>query len=103
MKLRIKISSQGRGNSLPLRLPLAKEPTMILLLARTTPIQVRPPAVPAQMDTGAPSSPIPKKSAVNSLNSPLTFFLPISTQTLKAGVERIIMDRVPGVTEVVAD
>jgi Fe-S cluster biogenesis protein NfuA len=28
---------------------------------------------------------------------------PISTQTLKAGVERIIMDRVPGVTEVVAD
>ena len=28
---------------------------------------------------------------------------PISMQTLKAGVERIIMDRVPGVTEVVAD
>lgn len=28
---------------------------------------------------------------------------PVSTQTLKAGVERIIMDRVPGVTEVVAD
>ena len=28
---------------------------------------------------------------------------PISTQTLKAGVERIIMDRVPGITEVVAD
>jgi Fe-S cluster biogenesis protein NfuA len=28
---------------------------------------------------------------------------PISTMTLKAGVERIIMDRVPGVTEVVAD
>ena len=28
---------------------------------------------------------------------------PISTQTLKAGVERIIRDRVPGVAEVVAD
>ncbi len=28
---------------------------------------------------------------------------PISMMTLKAGVERIIMDRVPGVTEVVAD
>jgi Fe-S cluster biogenesis protein NfuA len=28
---------------------------------------------------------------------------PVSTMTLKAGVERIIMDRVPGVTEVVAD
>ncbi|HZJ25597.1 MAG TPA: NifU family protein [Acidimicrobiia bacterium] len=28
---------------------------------------------------------------------------PISTQTLKAGVERIVMDRVPGITEVVAD
>jgi Fe-S cluster biogenesis protein NfuA len=28
---------------------------------------------------------------------------PISTQTLKAGVQRIIMDRVPGITEVVAD
>lgn len=28
---------------------------------------------------------------------------PISTVTLKAGVERIIMDRVPGVTDVVAD
>ena len=28
---------------------------------------------------------------------------PISMQTLKAGVERIIMDRVPAVTEVVAD
>jgi len=28
---------------------------------------------------------------------------PISMQTLKAGVERIIMDRVPGITEVVAD
>ena len=28
---------------------------------------------------------------------------PISTMTLKAGVERIIMDRVPGVTEVIAD
>jgi Fe-S cluster biogenesis protein NfuA len=27
---------------------------------------------------------------------------PVSTMTLKAGVERIIMDRVPGVTEVVA-
>ena len=27
----------------------------------------------------------------------------VSTMTLKAGVERIIMDRVPGVTEVVAD
>jgi Fe-S cluster biogenesis protein NfuA len=28
---------------------------------------------------------------------------PVSTMTLKAGVERIIMDRVPGVTEVVAE
>jgi Fe-S cluster biogenesis protein NfuA len=28
---------------------------------------------------------------------------PVSTRTLKAGVQRIIMDRVPGVTEVVAD
>jgi Fe-S cluster biogenesis protein NfuA len=28
---------------------------------------------------------------------------PVSLMTLKAGVERIIMDRVPGVTEVVAD
>jgi len=28
---------------------------------------------------------------------------PVSTMTLKAGVERIIMDRVPGVTEVIAD
>ena len=28
---------------------------------------------------------------------------PISMQTLKAGVERIIMDRVPGITEVIAD
>ena len=28
---------------------------------------------------------------------------PVSTMTLKAGVERIIMDRVPGVTAVVAD
>jgi Fe-S cluster biogenesis protein NfuA len=28
---------------------------------------------------------------------------PVSTQTLKAGVERIIMDRVPGVTAVVDD
>lgn len=28
---------------------------------------------------------------------------PISTMTLKAGVERIIMDRVPEITEVVAD
>jgi Fe-S cluster biogenesis protein NfuA len=28
---------------------------------------------------------------------------PISTQTLKAGVERIIMDRAPGVTGVVDD
>ena len=28
---------------------------------------------------------------------------PVSTMTLKAGVERIIMDRVPGITEVVAD
>jgi Fe-S cluster biogenesis protein NfuA len=28
---------------------------------------------------------------------------PVSTMTLKAGVERIIQDRVPGVTEVVAD
>jgi Fe-S cluster biogenesis protein NfuA len=28
---------------------------------------------------------------------------PVSTMTLKAGVERIIMDRVPGVTEVLAD
>ncbi len=28
---------------------------------------------------------------------------PVSQMTLKAGVERIIMDRVPGVTEVVAD
>ncbi len=27
----------------------------------------------------------------------------VSSMTLKAGVERIIMDRVPGVTEVVAD
>jgi len=27
---------------------------------------------------------------------------PVSMMTLKAGVERIIMDRVPGVTEVVA-
>jgi Fe-S cluster biogenesis protein NfuA len=27
---------------------------------------------------------------------------PVSTMTLKAGVERIIMDRVPGVTEVVS-
>lgn len=27
---------------------------------------------------------------------------PVSTMTLKAGVQRIIMDRVPGVTEVVA-
>ncbi len=27
---------------------------------------------------------------------------PVSQMTLKAGVERIIMDRVPGVTEVVA-
>ena len=27
----------------------------------------------------------------------------VSTMTQKAGVERIIMDRVPGVTEVVAD
>ena len=27
----------------------------------------------------------------------------VSTMTLKAGVERIIMDRVPGVTEVVND
>jgi Fe-S cluster biogenesis protein NfuA len=27
----------------------------------------------------------------------------VSTMTLKAGVERIIMDRVPGITEVVAD
>ena len=28
---------------------------------------------------------------------------PVSMMTLKAGVERIIMDRVPGITEVVAD
>ena len=28
---------------------------------------------------------------------------PVSTMTLKAGVERIILDRVPGITEVVAD
>jgi len=28
---------------------------------------------------------------------------PVSTMTLKAGVERIIKDRVPGITEVVAD
>ena len=28
---------------------------------------------------------------------------PVSTMTLKAGVERIIMERVPGVTEVVAE
>jgi Fe-S cluster biogenesis protein NfuA len=28
---------------------------------------------------------------------------PVSTMTLKAGVERIIMDRVPGISEVVAD
>ena len=28
---------------------------------------------------------------------------PVSMMTLKAGVERIIMDRVPGVTEVIAD
>ena len=28
---------------------------------------------------------------------------PISTMTLKAGVERIIKDRVPGISEVVAD
>jgi len=28
---------------------------------------------------------------------------PVSMMTLKAGVERIIMDQVPGVTEVVAD
>ena len=28
---------------------------------------------------------------------------PVSMMTLKAGVERIIMDRVPGVSEVVAD
>jgi len=28
---------------------------------------------------------------------------PVSTMTLKAGVERIIMDRVPGITEVVND
>jgi Fe-S cluster biogenesis protein NfuA len=28
---------------------------------------------------------------------------PVSTMTLEAGVQRIIMDRVPGVTEVVAD
>lgn len=28
---------------------------------------------------------------------------PVSTMTLKAGVERIIMDRVPGITEVIAD
>ena len=28
---------------------------------------------------------------------------PVSMRTLKAGVERIIMDRVPGITEVVAD
>jgi Fe-S cluster biogenesis protein NfuA len=27
----------------------------------------------------------------------------VSTQTLKAGVERIIMDRVPGITAVVDD
>lgn len=28
---------------------------------------------------------------------------PVSMMTLKAGVERIIMDRVPGISEVVAD
>ncbi|HEX4493840.1 MAG TPA: NifU family protein [Acidimicrobiia bacterium] len=28
---------------------------------------------------------------------------PVSTMTLKAGVERIIMDRVPGITEVTTD
>jgi Fe-S cluster biogenesis protein NfuA len=28
---------------------------------------------------------------------------PVSTMTLKAGVERIIMDRVPGVTEVTTE
>ena len=28
---------------------------------------------------------------------------PVSMMTLKSGVERIIMDRVPGITEVVAD
>jgi Fe-S cluster biogenesis protein NfuA len=28
---------------------------------------------------------------------------PVSMMTLKAGVERIIMDRAPGITEVVAD
>lgn len=28
---------------------------------------------------------------------------PVSMMTLKAGVERIIMDRVPGIAEVVAD
>ena len=28
---------------------------------------------------------------------------PVSTMTLKAGVERIIKDRVPGITEVVSD
>jgi Fe-S cluster biogenesis protein NfuA len=28
---------------------------------------------------------------------------PVSMMTLKAGVERIIMDRVPGITEVIAD
>lgn len=28
---------------------------------------------------------------------------PVSTMTLKAGVERIIMDRAPDITEVVAD
>ncbi|HEX2738024.1 MAG TPA: NifU family protein [Acidimicrobiia bacterium] len=28
---------------------------------------------------------------------------PVSTMTLKAGVERIIMDRAPGITAVVAD
>lgn len=28
---------------------------------------------------------------------------PVSTMTLEAGVQRIIMDRVPGVTSVVAD
>ncbi|MGH9031917.1 MAG: NifU family protein [Acidimicrobiia bacterium] len=28
---------------------------------------------------------------------------PVSMMTLKAGVERIIMDRAPGITEVIAD
>jgi Fe-S cluster biogenesis protein NfuA len=28
---------------------------------------------------------------------------PVSMMTLKAGVERIIMDRVPGISEVIAD